>query len=556
MLFSVLKDYWKRARAKPSNAGQPRSGIVREPSPRVQLSPVWRVFGDSAALQKPFHVAVVMPTVGRPSLREAVQSVYEQAFPGRIQLLIGVDAPLDSFDEHERLFAAAPPNVTVCFFYPGYSTSVRHGGLHPARDGGVLRAVLTYMANARHVAYLDDDNWWNPLHLQSLLVAIEGKDWAYADRWFIDQDTRRVLGADDWESIGPGRGFFADSNGGWVDPNCLMFDKLACEPAIRWWTIPLPGDAKAMSADRHIYAFMQQKSRPAVSGLITTYYALQADDGMHPFRLHMINGGVNGKAASERSVPRPDRADIRYSFLLPTRNRIKGLSALFASVEETTARLEELEIILGIDEDDHVSRDFVWDGLNIEKVIVPSGLTMGRLNQACYKASRGRYLMAMNDDVLLRTPKWDDKVGLALDAVRDDIFLVHVNDLLFGQTLCCFPMVSRTYCEMVGGFCPEEYERYRIDDYIHDVFGLLGAHGHHRVFYFPDVVFEHLNYVPGHKGKRLYELNGEILLRDAQRFDHSSPVRQALAAKLAQHIDSAREQRISDMEERLRRARG
>jgi len=555
MLLSVLKDYWKNARAQPSPTGQQRSAIVREPSPRDQLSPVWRVYGDATALQKPFHVAVVMPTVGRPSLRDAVQSVYEQAFPGRIQLLIGVDAPLGSFDEHEKLFAAAPPNVTVCFFYPGYSTSVRHGGLHPARDGGVLRAILTYMANARHVAYLDDDNWWNPLHLQSLIVAIDGKDWAYSDRWFVHQDTRQVICADDWESTGPGRGFFADTNGGWVDPNCLMFDKFACEPAIRWWTIPLPGDVKAMSADRHIYAYMQQKGPPAASGLITTYYALQADDGIHPYRLQMMDMQAYEKAANKSTVRRSEPAGIRFSFLLPTRNRIKGLSALLASIEATTAHPEELEVILGIDEDDHASREFVWEGLNVEKVIVPPGLTMGRLNQACYKASRGRYLMAMNDDVLLRTPKWDAKVNSALDAVRDDIFLVHVNDLLFGQTLCCFPMVSRTYCEMVGGFCPDEYERYRIDDYIHDVFGLLSAHGHHRVFYFPDVIFEHLNYVPGQKGKRLYELNSEILMRDAQRFDASLPVRQALAGKLAQHIDAARENRIFSMEERLRQSR-
>jgi hypothetical protein len=287
-------------------------------------------------------------------------------------------------------------------------------------------------------------------------VSIEGKDWAYADRWFVHQDTRQVIGADDWESVGPGRGIFADRFGGWVDPNCLMFDKLACEPAIRLWTIPLPGDVKAMSADRHIYAYMQEKGAPAVSGLITTYYALQADDGMHPYRLQMMEAQVHAKAANDSPASQTEVAGTRFSFLLPTRNRITGLAALLESITATTARPDELEIILGIDEDDQASRDFVWDGLNVVKVIVPPGLTMGRLNQACYKASRGRYLMAMNDDVLLRTRGWDDEVRLALDAVRDDIFLVHVNDMLFGHTLCCFPMVSRTFCEMAGGFCPDK----------------------------------------------------------------------------------------------------
>ena len=108
---------------------------------------------------------------------------------------------------------------------------------------------------------------------------------------------------------------------------------------------------------------------------------------------------------------------------------------------------------------------------------------------------------------------------------------------------------------MAGGFCPEEYERYRIDDHIHQVFSLLASFGHHRVFYLPGVVFEHLNYLAAQGGKRIYPLNGEILGRDEQRFGASLPVRRVLAERLAQHIDGARDLRISLMEERIRRSR-
>ena len=119
MLLSILKDIWNVARAKTSRTGPDRSELAQAPSSKVHLAPGWRVYGNATSLQEPFHVAVVMPTVGRASLGEAVQSVYDQAFPGRIQLLIGVDAPLSAFDQHEKLFAAAPPNVTICFYYPG-----------------------------------------------------------------------------------------------------------------------------------------------------------------------------------------------------------------------------------------------------------------------------------------------------------------------------------------------------------------------------------------------------------------------------------------------------
>ena len=549
MLGAVLKDIWTIARARSRTAGAPRATVAT----RMQLAPGWRIFGSSSDLQHPFDVAVITPTVGRPSLRDAVQSVYDQAFVGRIQLLIGVDAPLAPFDEHEKHFTLAPSNVTVCLYYPGYSTSVRHRGLHPARDGGVLRAVLTYMANARYVAYLDDDNWWSPVHLQSLLTAVQGRDWAYSYRWFVDQETRKVACADDGESVGPGRGIFVERFGGWVDPNCVMFDKLACEPAIRLWTVPLPGDARAMSADRQVFDYLQKQRAGTATGLTTTYYSMQVDDGMHPYRLRMVETPPVASGATAH-VQTPEKAHIRFSFLLPTRKRITGLTALMESIKATTARSEELEIILGIDEDDQESRDFVCEGLNIVKTIVPNGLTMGRLNQACYKASRGQYVMAMNDDVLVRTPRWDERVTRALEAVRDDIFLGHVNDLLFGQTLCCFPIVSRTFCELAGGFCPEQYERYRIDDHIHEAFVLLGGLGHSRVLYLPNVIFEHLNYVPGNKGQRLYQLNQEILARDAARYEELRSTRRALAEKLARHISAERDRRIREGEARIRGA--
>jgi hypothetical protein len=252
------------------------------------LAPGWHVYGDDKKLQIPFDVAVVMPTIGRESILEAVKSIYAQTNVARIQLLIGVDTPGGDFIRLQELLDAAPPHVTPCLFYPGYSTSVRHGGLHPARDGGSLRTTLSYMANARYIAYLDDDNWWAPAHLRLMLHAINGRDWAFALRWFVHPDSRQPVCIDDWESVGPGRGDFVQKFGGWVDPNCLMIDKLACEPVLRWWSIPLPGDPVAMSADRHIYHWLQKKSAPGETNQASVYYAMQPEDDIHSYRLqHM-----------------------------------------------------------------------------------------------------------------------------------------------------------------------------------------------------------------------------------------------------------------------------
>lgn len=235
-------------------------------------------------LQAPFDVAIVMPTVLRPTIVDALASIFAQRFEGRIQVLVGIDAVRGDPALLARACEGRPANVVVQAFYPGYSTSVRHGGPHPARDGGALRVVLSYLANSRRLAFLDDDNWWHPDHLASMVAALEGHDWAWALRWFVHPHSRRPVCVDEWESVGPGKGCFTTPNGGWVDPNGLMFDKLACEPVLRWWAIPLPGDEKAMSADRHVFHMLNTHYRGRGTGSATVYYQVDESDGMHTCR--------------------------------------------------------------------------------------------------------------------------------------------------------------------------------------------------------------------------------------------------------------------------------
>src|SRR5262249_8551756 len=152
-----------------------------------------------------------------------------------------------------EVLAARPEPHAVTILHLGYSSSQRHGGVHEASDSGALRTILTYCANSRFITYLDDDNWIDETHIARLLRAIEGKDWAYTLRWFVDPDTLQPLSIDVWESVGPDRGIFAERYGGFVDPNCLMIDKLKCDEAVRFWAIPQPGEMRRLTADRNVF---------------------------------------------------------------------------------------------------------------------------------------------------------------------------------------------------------------------------------------------------------------------------------------------------------------
>lgn len=267
----------------------------------------FRCFADSEAdLQTPADVAVVIPSILRPTLGEALDSIFEQSFGGRIQVLVGIDKPVGDIGMVDALCARRPANVTVQLFYPGYSTSVRHGGVHPARDGGVLRCLLSYLANSRLVAYLDDDNWWDHDHLRQMCRAMERAAWAYAFRWFVHPRSRRPICVDDWESVGPDGGVFK-RQGGWVDPNCLMIDKLACESVIRYWDVPLAGDVTQLTSDRNVFASLRAGFAGASTGRPSVYYVMGLTDGLHPSRLQRM-GGLYRLAGSpipgeERFIP-------------------------------------------------------------------------------------------------------------------------------------------------------------------------------------------------------------------------------------------------------------
>ncbi len=225
------------------------------------------------------------------------------------------------------------------------------------------------------------------------------------------------------------------------------------------------------------------------------------------------------------------------SLIVPTRGRVAPLRRLLDSLAATTAEPEALEVVLVVDADDPASGSVAHPRLAVKPVVVPPGRTMGALNTAGYEASSGAWLMLLNDDVVARTPGWDRRLRACFRRFPDGVLLVHVNDTLFRDQLCTFPVVSRTFCELAGGICPPAYRRYRIDDHIEDVFNLLATLGAGRSIYLPDVVFEHLNTVALPHGGEVYLSDPDVLALDAPLFEALFGERKELALRLLEHIE-------------------
>ena len=229
-------------------------------------------------MQEPADVAVVIPTVLRPSLARAVRSVFGQDINGRIQILIGLDKPLGSPDILSGLAGECPPNVSLGLFDSGYSTSRRHGGLYANRYSGALRTILSYTANSKYVAYLDDDDWWGRAHLSGLVAAVSGKQWAFSLRWLVDPETGWPICPDEWDSLGPGRGINQERFGGFVCPSSLLLDKEACHFVLPYWSLSPFDDGTG--EDRLVFKALQSFSHGA-SQRHSCYYELTRQAQAH-----------------------------------------------------------------------------------------------------------------------------------------------------------------------------------------------------------------------------------------------------------------------------------
>ena len=224
----------------------------------------------------------------------------------------------------------------------------------------------------------------------------------------------------------------------------------------------------------------------------------------------------------------------RISLLLPTRGRPHLVSRLFDSLAMYTERLEDLELILYVDDDDETGQGISDHRFSLTKIIGPP-LSMGAYNTICLGRASGDLIMLMNDDVIVRTPAWDRAVGELARITPDGIFLAYPNDLHIGKRMCTFPVLTKKACELLLRPYPEEYKNYFIDWHVFDIFKRLRAKGHPRIFYLEDVVFEHCHYMAG-KAELDTTYGAKDYYQDDWTFLNLRRLRQQMAERLAASI--------------------
>ncbi|MFF4262063.1 glycosyltransferase family 2 protein [Streptomyces virginiae] len=102
-------------------------------------------------------VATVIPTHRRPeALRAAVRSALAQTVTDHVVIVVDDGAGLPELPADPRLFAVSLARNTA--------------------TAGVVRNVGIRLTRSRYVAFLDDDNLWEPDHLEQALATLEAPD--------------------------------------------------------------------------------------------------------------------------------------------------------------------------------------------------------------------------------------------------------------------------------------------------------------------------------------------------------------------------------------------
>lgn len=189
------------------------------------------------------------------------------------------------------------------------------------------------------------------------------------------------------------------------------------------------------------------------------------------------------------------------SLLLPTRGRTSLVTRLFESIAKNTYHLDQVEVVLYVDEDDLESHDLNSVDFRVVRIIGPA-LSMGGYNSACLNKAQGDVLILANDDMVIQTTGWDDRVRALNVEFEGHIYLGYANDLFKKSRFCTFPIISRRTCELLGNPYPAAYQRFFIDVHLFDIFKRLQHAGFDCIRFCDDLVFEHCHY---NNGKAPYD---------------------------------------------------
>lgn len=212
---------------------------------------------------------VVIPTTGSPELLDAIRSVQSQTYPN-LDLLIVVDGHQFSTRTDELLHADGIDLSRLFRLDLPFNTG--GNGFYGHR----IMAGISHLINHDYVLFLDQDNWFNSDHVESLVMrcANDGWDWAYSLRKIYSKNKEYVCD-DNCESLGKWEITAAAPGNHLIDTSSYCFSVPFLTQVGHIWNF-------GWGADRRFYTMLKdhvKHTNYGCSGKYSLNYRLGGNEG-------------------------------------------------------------------------------------------------------------------------------------------------------------------------------------------------------------------------------------------------------------------------------------
>lgn len=164
------------------------------------------------------RVMVITPTTGKDTLDKAMESVAKQTVDTEHLIVFDGREASEKWMLSRKLGSPYPNKRTEMLMLP---ENVGGNGWYGHR----VYAAMPLMVNADYILFLDEDNWFEPNHVETMINKIKSKDlmWAYSLRRICNERGEYVTD-DDCESLGRYPTYY-DHTLNFVDTNCYCFKR-------------------------------------------------------------------------------------------------------------------------------------------------------------------------------------------------------------------------------------------------------------------------------------------------------------------------------------------
>ena len=206
-------------------------------------------------------VTVITPTIASTKLDDAIKSVREQTYKNIDHLIVADGAEYMNtiaFDmvqtNDNAIVVCTPENTGKNGFY-----------------GHRIYAAYPHLINSDYIFFLDEDNWYEPDHVASLVEVLEqGNDFAYSLRKIFSPE-KEYVADDNCESLGKWPIYFSHQNPQYlIDTSSFAFTRQFLIKTSHLWHSGWGGDR------RYFYA-VKDNARFDTNGKHTLCYRLDGN---------------------------------------------------------------------------------------------------------------------------------------------------------------------------------------------------------------------------------------------------------------------------------------